>query len=64
MLRVQVYTQTAPGQWGFSILEVSRVPCKGEFVRPNGKELREVTRVVHFNDEETDTVGGITLKDA
>ena len=63
MVKVHIYAASGNTKWDGSTVEVSRVPCVAEFVRPVGYHAFEVVRVVHGIDREADTVAGLTLKD-
>lgn len=46
----------------YSVLEISRVPCVGEYVRPDGKRIIRVSKVIHSNNTDG-TVACVILED-
>lgn len=64
MLKVNVYSADGNRQakWDGSIIQVSRVPCVGEYVRVNSSTpAQRVVRVIHNIKEDIETVAGLTL---
>lgn len=64
MLKVNVYSENGLAKWDNTMIKVSRVPCIGEYVRVNANTpAMRVIRVVHNVEDDTETVGGLTLAD-
>lgn len=62
MIKIHIYSESALQDWDGAMIEVSRVPCIGEWVRPVGYPAAKVVSVLHGVDDLAGTVAGLTLE--
>ena len=60
LFKVWIYSDQGEPEWHGRVIEVSRVPCIGEFVRIDNYTVRTVRQVIHQLHDD-DSVAGVTL---
>ena len=62
MIKAHIYSESVLQDWDGAIIEVSRVPCMGEWVLHVGHPVVKVVSVLLGVDDQAGTVAGLTLE--